>query len=81
MKVKIDLKTCETLEIGLFIGLSFLTPKLKCSRSPQAAAEFWLSLGVDGIKVSDVNVAASSLDWSKLEAVFQDNGTEDTKKR
>ncbi|XP_076022062.1 amino acid transporter heavy chain SLC3A2-like [Genypterus blacodes] len=44
-----------------------------------AAADFWLNLGIDGIKVSDVNVAASSLYWSKLKNVF--NRTEETKKR
>uniref|UniRef100_A0A3B4VEJ9 Zgc:158423 n=1 Tax=Seriola dumerili TaxID=41447 RepID=A0A3B4VEJ9_SERDU len=46
-----------------------------------AAAERWLRLGVDGIKVSDIGVASSYQDWSKLQAVVQGNRTEDTKKR
>ncbi|XP_071333854.1 solute carrier family 3 member 2a [Trachinotus anak] len=47
----------------------------------KAAAEHWLSLGVDGIKLSDLTIPASSLEWSKLQAVVQGNRTEDTKKR
>ncbi|XP_040886852.1 solute carrier family 3 member 2a [Toxotes jaculatrix] len=44
----------------------------------KAAAEHWLNLGVDGIKISDVTVAANSTEWSKLQAVVH---SEDTKKR
>ncbi|XP_051285088.1 solute carrier family 3 member 2a [Dicentrarchus labrax] len=46
-----------------------------------AAAEYWLNLGVDGIKISDLSLASTSVDWSKLQAAFQSNSTEDTKKR
>lgn len=46
-----------------------------------AAAEFWLNLGVDGIKISGLTVATNSVDWSKLQAAVQGNRTEDTKKR
>ncbi|KAF7664271.1 hypothetical protein LDENG_00181750 [Lucifuga dentata] len=44
------------------------------------AAEYWLNLGVDGIKVSDLNLAASSPDWSKVQAV-PGNHTDGSKKR
>ncbi|KAM7377448.1 hypothetical protein PAMA_013977 [Pampus argenteus] len=47
----------------------------------KTAAEYWLSLGVDGIKISDVAVASESPDWSKLQAAVQGNRTDDTKKR
>nr|XP_019951353.1 PREDICTED: 4F2 cell-surface antigen heavy chain [Paralichthys olivaceus] len=47
----------------------------------KAAAEYWLDLGVAGIKVSDLEVATSSLEWSNLQAVVLGNHTEDTKKR
>uniref|UniRef100_UPI0037E949A2 solute carrier family 3 member 2a n=1 Tax=Semicossyphus pulcher TaxID=241346 RepID=UPI0037E949A2 len=43
------------------------------------AAEYWKSMGVDGIKISDLPVASKSADWQKLPAV-QGNHTEDTKK-
>ncbi|TNN53255.1 4F2 cell-surface antigen heavy chain [Liparis tanakae] len=46
-----------------------------------AASEYWLNLNVDGIKVSDLTVATNSVDWSKLQAALQNNGTEDAKKR
>ncbi|XP_056298606.1 solute carrier family 3 member 2a [Pseudoliparis swirei] len=46
-----------------------------------AASEYWLNLNVDGIKVSDLTVATNSVDWSKLQAAFQNNGTDDAKKR
>ncbi|XP_029310938.1 solute carrier family 3 member 2a [Cottoperca gobio] len=46
-----------------------------------AAAERWLSLGVDGIKISDLTVATNSNDWSKLQAAVQGNRTEDAKKK
>ncbi|XP_041821019.1 solute carrier family 3 member 2a [Chelmon rostratus] len=47
----------------------------------KAAAEYWFSLGVDGIKISDLDVASNSADWSMLQAVVQNNDTESTKKR
>lgn len=47
----------------------------------KAAAEYWLNLGVDGIKISDLPLASGSADWAKLKAAFQSNNTEDTKKR
>ncbi|XP_035531083.1 solute carrier family 3 member 2a [Morone saxatilis] len=46
-----------------------------------AAAKYWLDLGVDGIKISDLSLASTADDWSKLHAAFQSNSTEDTKKR
>ncbi|KAK7909873.1 hypothetical protein WMY93_014557 [Mugilogobius chulae] len=45
------------------------------------AAEHWLKVGVDGIKVSDVTVPAGSNDWDKLKAVVQGNRTEGTKNK
>lgn len=47
----------------------------------KAAAEYWLNLGVDGIKLSDLTVATKSADWANLRAAVQGNRTEDTKKR
>lgn len=47
----------------------------------QAAAEYWLSLGVDGIKISGLSVASGSDDWSVLQAAVSGNRTEHTKKR
>ncbi|XP_070785772.1 solute carrier family 3 member 2a [Enoplosus armatus] len=47
----------------------------------KAASEYWLSVGVDGIKISDLTVASSSVDWSMLQAAVQGNRTEDAKKR
>ncbi|XP_026155072.1 4F2 cell-surface antigen heavy chain [Mastacembelus armatus] len=47
----------------------------------KAAAEYWLGEGINGIKLSNIDVAISSSDWSKLQAVVQGNRTEDTKKR
>ncbi|KAM9836388.1 solute carrier family 3 member 2a [Aulostomus maculatus] len=47
----------------------------------KAAAEHWLSLGVDGIKISDLGTATSTVDWSKLQAAVQANRTEQDKKR
>ncbi|XP_033465628.1 solute carrier family 3 member 2a [Epinephelus lanceolatus] len=47
----------------------------------KAAAEHWLDLGVDGIKVSDLTVATNSLDWSKLREAVQGNRTDNTKSR
>lgn len=46
-----------------------------------AAAEYWLNLKVDGIKVSDLTVASNSVDWAKLQAAFVINGTEEAKNR
>ncbi|XP_029382235.1 4F2 cell-surface antigen heavy chain [Echeneis naucrates] len=45
----------------------------------KAAAEYWLTLGVDGIKVSDLAVASSSPEWPNLQAVVQGNRTGETK--
>ncbi|GAA6216220.1 4F2 cell-surface antigen heavy chain [Lates japonicus] len=47
----------------------------------KAAAEYWLNLGVDGIKVSNLNEVSTSVEWSKLQAVVQGNRTEGTKKK
>ncbi|XP_038587180.1 solute carrier family 3 member 2a isoform X1 [Micropterus salmoides] len=47
----------------------------------KAAAEYWLSLGVDGIKISGLSVASGSDDWSVLQAAVSGNRTEHTKKR
>lgn len=62
---------CVAVKLKLLCFLFFL----------QAAAEYWLNLGVDGIKVSDVSTASSSVDWFNLVAALQANRTEDTKKR
>ncbi|XP_033962026.1 solute carrier family 3 member 2a [Pseudochaenichthys georgianus] len=45
------------------------------------AAEYWLGLGVDGIKVSDFTSATNSVDWSKFQPTVKGNLTEETKKR
>uniref|UniRef100_A0A1A7W9A9 Solute carrier family 3 (Activators of dibasic and neutral amino acid transport), member 2 n=1 Tax=Iconisemion striatum TaxID=60296 RepID=A0A1A7W9A9_9TELE len=47
----------------------------------EAAAEYWIKLGVDGIKVSGFSLASSFTDWPKLQAAVQGNRTEDTKNR
>lgn len=47
----------------------------------QAAAEYWMKLGVDGIKVSSLKTASSFPDWPKLRAAFHSNHTKDAKKR
>ncbi|XP_034425419.1 solute carrier family 3 member 2a [Hippoglossus hippoglossus] len=47
----------------------------------KAAAEHWLDLGVDGIKVSDLSIATDSPEWSNLQAVVLGNHTEGMKKR
>ncbi|XP_072232559.1 solute carrier family 3 member 2a [Leuresthes tenuis] len=47
----------------------------------KAAAEYWLNLGVDGIKVSDISFASELTDWPKLRAAVQGNRTEQTKPR
>lgn len=47
----------------------------------KTAAEYWLNLGVDGIKVSDLSFPSASADWSKLQAVVQSNRSELTKNR
>ncbi|XP_077401156.1 solute carrier family 3 member 2a [Vanacampus margaritifer] len=50
--------------------------------SVQAAAEHWLNLGVDGIKISDLATASNAGDLSRLLAVVKGNDTEeDTKKK
>lgn len=46
-----------------------------------AAAEHWLNLGVDGIKISDLTVPVGSMDWSKLRAAVQGNRTDDDAKK
>ncbi|KAK9524632.1 hypothetical protein VZT92_017008 [Zoarces viviparus] len=46
-----------------------------------AAAEYWLNLDVDGIKLSDLTVATNSVDWSKLQSAVQINGTDNPRKR
>ncbi|XP_068569612.1 solute carrier family 3 member 2a [Cebidichthys violaceus] len=46
-----------------------------------AAAEYWMNLDVDGIKVSDLAVATSSVDWAKLQSAVQNNSTDNPKKR
>lgn len=81
--VKDDL---EKLKVGLrngSVGPSRLqrSTEVRFSVSPQAAAEYWLGLGVDGIKVSDLTVASDSADWSKLQAAVQTNSSQDGKKR
>ncbi|KAM9424624.1 amino acid transporter heavy chain SLC3A2-like isoform 1-T3 [Pholidichthys leucotaenia] len=45
------------------------------------AAEHWIKLGFDGIKICDLDVASSSPDWSKLRLAIQGNRTEGEKKR
>ncbi|CAJ1086386.1 F2 cell-surface antigen heavy chain-like [Xyrichtys novacula] len=47
----------------------------------KAAAEYWLQFGFDGIKISDFNVASSSIEWLELQAAVQGNRTDDTKKK
>ncbi|XP_075943030.1 solute carrier family 3 member 2a isoform X2 [Anarhichas minor] len=46
-----------------------------------AAAEYWLNLDVDGIKLSDLTVATSSVDWSKLQSAVNINSTDNPRKR
>ncbi|KAM4714330.1 solute carrier family 3 member 2a [Anableps anableps] len=45
------------------------------------AAEYWIKLGVDGIKVPDLSFASGLNEWPKLREVVQGNRTDDTKKR
>nr|XP_040037892.1 solute carrier family 3 member 2a isoform X3 [Gasterosteus aculeatus aculeatus]XP_040037893.1 solute carrier family 3 member 2a isoform X3 [Gasterosteus aculeatus aculeatus] len=45
------------------------------------AAEYWLNLKVDGIKVSDLTFATSSPEWSKLQSALRINSTENPRKR
>ncbi|KAM6959624.1 solute carrier family 3 member 2a [Tautogolabrus adspersus] len=47
----------------------------------KAAAEYWLGLGIDGIKISELSVAANSVDWSKLKETVIGNRTEEDTKR
>ncbi|KAM3591233.1 uncharacterized protein V6R79_025136 [Siganus canaliculatus] len=47
----------------------------------KAAAEFWLAMDVDGIRVSDLTVATANAEWPKLQAAIQGNRTADDKKR
>ncbi|XP_010901152.1 4F2 cell-surface antigen heavy chain [Esox lucius] len=46
----------------------------------RAAAEHWLSVGVDGVQVSGLVAASTSPEWISLRGVVQRNATEDTKK-
>lgn len=52
-----------------------------CALYFQAAAEYWLGLGVEGIKVSNLDTVFNSTEWSKLQAVVQTNLTKDNRKR
>ncbi|XP_068163977.1 solute carrier family 3 member 2a [Antennarius striatus] len=47
----------------------------------KAAAERWLDLGFDGIKISDLGAASGFVDWSLLQAAVQGNRTEDDEKK
>lgn len=47
----------------------------------QVAAEYWMGLGVEGIKVSDLDTVIDSPEWPKLQAVVQTNLTKDNRKR
>ncbi|KAF6738247.1 4F2 cell-surface antigen heavy chain [Oryzias melastigma] len=47
----------------------------------QSAAEYWLKLGVDGIKLPDLSRVSNSTEWPKLRAAVQGNRTEDAKIR
>lgn len=47
----------------------------------KAGAEHWLALGVDGIKISDLSLAAKSVEWKMLQAAVKNNKTEETKKK
>lgn len=47
----------------------------------QAAAEYWLSSGVEGIKVSGLDTVFNSTEWTKLQAAVQTNLTKDNRKR
>lgn len=54
---------------------------LFCHVILQAAAEHWLGLGVDGIKISDLNIPTSSPDWTKVRNAIQGNRTDGSKSR
>ncbi|XP_061566335.1 solute carrier family 3 member 2a [Cololabis saira] len=45
-----------------------------------AGAEYWLNLGVDGIKLPDLSLASSASNWPKLQAAVQGNRTEEDTK-
>ncbi|XP_041841734.1 solute carrier family 3 member 2a [Melanotaenia boesemani] len=45
------------------------------------AAEYWLSFGVDGIKLPNLSVASNLTNWSELLATVQANRTEENKPR
>ncbi|RVE60586.1 hypothetical protein OJAV_G00182620 [Oryzias javanicus] len=47
----------------------------------KSAAEYWLKLGVDAIKLQDLSHVSNSTDWPKLRAAVQGNRTEDAKIR
>ncbi|XP_037613894.1 solute carrier family 3 member 2a [Sebastes umbrosus] len=42
----------------------------------KAAADHWLNLNVDGIKISDLAVATNLIEWSLLKAAVQGNDTD-----
>uniref|UniRef100_H2US53 Solute carrier family 3 member 2a n=2 Tax=Takifugu rubripes TaxID=31033 RepID=H2US53_TAKRU len=60
---------------------SWFNPVEKDVRKVEAAAEYWLGLGVDGIKVSDLAIASGSAEWAKLQDVVQKNSSQDGKRR
>ncbi|CAL8241696.1 unnamed protein product [Merluccius merluccius] len=47
----------------------------------RAASEYWLNLGVDGIKVTDLGAANSMPDWSSIPGAIQTNETENPRKK
>lgn len=47
----------------------------------KAAAEYWLGKGFDGIKIPDLNIAANTPEWAKLQVAVQANVTDNSKKR
>ncbi|KAM4611489.1 solute carrier family 3 member 2a [Polymixia lowei] len=47
----------------------------------QAASEYWIDVGIDGFKISDLQSASSSPDWPKLQAAVQGNDTEGSSER
>lgn len=47
----------------------------------KTAAEYWFGLGVQGVKVSNLDTVFNSTEWSKLQAAVQTNLTDDSPKR
>ncbi|TWW63011.1 4F2 cell-surface antigen heavy chain [Takifugu flavidus] len=60
---------------------SWFSPVEKDVQKVKAAAEYWLGLGVDGIKVSDLAIASGYAEWAKLQDVVQKNSSQDGKRR